>query len=367
MRVLLYTANGSGLGHLARITRLATALAEQDWSCLIVTGSVGATYLARPPNVDVCTLPCLTKAPDGSRQTRSGYDTVASVLALRSELLLNLADAFDPDLLVVDHKPAGIRGELLPTLRHLKTKAHLVLTLRDFGGLPDVVAETWCSDAAHEAAHLYDRVLIFGRQVAYDWNPMLEALGVRVQPTYLGFLVQPASATCPPSRQSGTLLVAGGGAHGAEFVVAATPLLARGGLPTPVTFCQGPLAPQHDSAVSHTLSSRFGVSILADVPDLEGACSAFRLVVSSAGSIVSQFAYGGIAAILVPRRQASKEQSMRASYWSATTPFFSVLRPGLDPAPPDLEALLTRTTLVVAGATHFTFPAAAANVLLGKH
>ena len=130
-RVLFYSHDTYGLGHLRRSRALATAITQADSriSALILTGSPVAGRFPFPDNVDHIRLPGVTKTPDGDYESERLGLHIDETTALRAGLIKATVEHFDPDILIVDKEPTGFRGELLPALEWLKAKrkAHLVL------------------------------------------------------------------------------------------------------------------------------------------------------------------------------------------------------------------------------------------------
>src|SRR6056297_2059109 len=117
-RVMLYSHDTFGLGHLRRSRALASAITRADpgASALILTGSPVAGRFTFPRRVDHIRLPGVTKRSDGSYvSTTFGMDIDATT-SLRSGLIQSAIEKYQPDLLIVDKEPTGFRGELLPAL-----------------------------------------------------------------------------------------------------------------------------------------------------------------------------------------------------------------------------------------------------------
>lgn len=312
---LIFTANGSGLGHVSRAVKIANAFARRQWSVLVITGNPAANYLSCDRGVDIVRIPCLEKSRDGSRKSRTNYSDTATVLQSRRSLILTLAVESNPSLLIVDHKPAGIAGELLDTLWELKTRnVPRVLLLRDFGGDLTVARRTWDQDNAWSALQLYSQVVILGRESAYDWSSLISHVKDNVPISYLGFLVANRKAVANLSERSGSLIIGGGGAHAYElFLTAINDLICV--LPHPVTLCTGPLMDPQDRTRVSALANK-NATVKEYIPSLERHLHSFQVTISQAGSISSELAYSGVNTVLVPRDQESREQHMRALYWA---------------------------------------------------
>src|SRR2546428_4211044 len=120
-RVVLYSHDTMGLGHMRRNLLIAQTLAGGDLGAtvLLVCGAVQAGALILPAGVDCLTLPALRKEPSGEYDARRLEVSLAELIELRARTIRAAVDAFRPDLLVADNVPRGALGELEPTLRDL--------------------------------------------------------------------------------------------------------------------------------------------------------------------------------------------------------------------------------------------------------
>ena len=94
-----------------------------------------------------------------------------SVKKLRERIIQATARAYQPDLCLVDYRPTGVDGELLPMLRMLGRQRHAarVLLIRDILDDPLFVRERWRADRAMAALEeLYDEIWVYGCQGLYD-------------------------------------------------------------------------------------------------------------------------------------------------------------------------------------------------------
>ena len=172
-RVVLYSHDTFGLGHLRRSRALASALTQSDTvqSAIILTGSPVAGRFTFPERVDHVRLPGVTKLPDGSYISQTLGLDIEEITSLRAGLIESAIEQYAPDLLIVDKEPTGFRGELLPTLKRLKAdgKTKIVLGLRDVLDEPKVLATEWARNGAIEATEeFYDDMWIYGVKSVYD-------------------------------------------------------------------------------------------------------------------------------------------------------------------------------------------------------
>ncbi len=174
IRLLIYSHDTFGLGHLQRclkISRVLTARFPQV-SILIVTGSPVSHKYEFPPRVDYVKLPSVRKVGPEKYEPRTLTASFETVLSLRSELVLKSVQSFQPHVLLVDHSPVGMKGELLPTLNWLGTHEHSTITilgLRDIIDSPEAVTKLWQEKGIYNVLEKsYGHIFIYGSQSVYD-------------------------------------------------------------------------------------------------------------------------------------------------------------------------------------------------------
>ena len=125
-----------------------------------------------PPGVDFMKLPSVIKRDTGvwhPLRLRIGLDKTK---ALRIGTIQEVAHVFQPQLLLVDHVPVGIWGELLPLLEMLKRRDDppvIVLGLRDILDRPEVTRALWERDGSYQAIRkFYDEIFIYGCREVFD-------------------------------------------------------------------------------------------------------------------------------------------------------------------------------------------------------
>src|SRR5262249_47391538 len=129
------------------------------------------------------------------------------VLAIRTRLLEGLIESFRPDLMLVDHMPHGIVGELtgpLRLLRRRRRRARVLLGLRDILGAPVDICRAWRREGAYEAAERwYDGVCIYGCADVFDLAREYEFPGsIADKCTYCGYVTREQA---PPPLDDGDL------------------------------------------------------------------------------------------------------------------------------------------------------------------
>ncbi|MDA7966385.1 hypothetical protein [Ruegeria sp.] len=223
-RILFYSHDTFGLGHLRRSRALASAITQADprASALILTGSPVAGRFTFPRRVDHVRLPGVTKRSDGSYAARTIGMGIDEVTELRSGLIQTAVQQFDPDVLIVDKEPTGFRGELLPTLEHLEhsRNTRLVLGLRDVLDEPEVLAAEWQrKDAIAATERFYDEIWVYGLRSVYDPTeglPLSPATQGRIH--WTGYLRRDLGPVGEAPEQPYILITPGGGGDGKAMV-----------------------------------------------------------------------------------------------------------------------------------------------------
>src|ERR1043166_1340658 len=122
-RVLIYSHDSFGLGHVSRCRTIANALvaADPNVSVLIVSGSpVIGSYEFRS-GIDFVRIPGVVKQIEtGEYDSANLRVGVEHTMEMRTRIIRDTADIYRPDLFIVDKEPTGLRGEVVPALRLLK-------------------------------------------------------------------------------------------------------------------------------------------------------------------------------------------------------------------------------------------------------
>lgn len=172
-RIVLYSHDTMGLGHMRRNLAIARALraTESQPAILLIAGAHELGALAIPEGVDCLTLPAIGKRSDGCYQPRSLPISLQQLVALRSHTITAAIQAFDPDVFIVDKVPLGMFNELEPCLRWLRARgqARCVLGLREVLDTPATVLREWQAGGYETAIRrFYDAVWIYGDSTVYD-------------------------------------------------------------------------------------------------------------------------------------------------------------------------------------------------------
>lgn len=224
-RILLYSHDTFGLGHIRRSRTIANAItaADENATALILTGSPVAGRFTFPERVDHIRLPGVTKMVDGSYMSETLGMDIDDTTALRSGLIKATIKQYNPDMVIVDKEPTGFRGELLSSLKWLKEHCphtQIVLGLRDVLDDPKLLAKEWGRKGAVAAAEtFYDEIWVYGLEAIY--NPVAglglsDAAKARIH--YTGYLRRENLNEPTAENDPYVMITPGGGGDGEAMV-----------------------------------------------------------------------------------------------------------------------------------------------------
>ena len=228
-RVLIYSHDTFGLGHLRRSRAIANAIVAEwpDASVVIISGSPVIGNFEFAHGVDYVRIPGVTKLPDGDYRSLNLNLALEGAVSLRRDLILQAVKSFQPDVFIVDKEPTGFRGEILPALDFLKHRGcRLVLGIRDVMDEPALLVPEWeRKDATDALMRYYDEVWVYGLKDVYQPLAALDLPAhVQARITYTGYLrrevPQTPSMTRYPkiTRRPFILVTAGGGGDGDDMI-----------------------------------------------------------------------------------------------------------------------------------------------------
>ena len=326
-RVLIYSHDTFGLGHLRRCRTIAHALvaAHPNLSVLILSGSPIIGSFDFRARVDFVRIPGVIKLRNGEYTSLNLHIDIDKTLAMRSSIIKHTAEAFDPDVILVDKEPLGLRGEVEETLHLLKGRGtHIVLGLRDVLDEPASLAPEWHRKRAVPALRdLYDEIWIYG--LPQIWEPLAEISlpkSVRQKMTYTGYLPRSVSPGLPDrsspdiTKRPYLLVTTGGGGDGEELIEWVLRTYESDEmLPFPALLVLGPFMRPERQADFMERAARLGrVEAITFDPHLE-------ILEQNAAGVVSMGGYNTFCeilsmdkrAIMVPRTVPRREQYIRVA------------------------------------------------------
>ncbi|HEY5898152.1 MAG TPA: hypothetical protein VIV54_11335 [Burkholderiales bacterium] len=224
-RILIYSHDTFGLGHLRRCRTIAHALVERykHLSVLILSGSPIIGSFDFRSRVDFVRVPGVIKLRNGEYTPLNLHIDIGETLSMRASIIQHTAEMFDPDIFIVDKEPVGLRGEVLPTLKALKRRGtRLVLGLRDVMDEPRLLEPEWQRKKAMPALReLYDEIWIYGLpQICDPLEGIAVPQRVRQKMVYTGYLHREVPQHGTPARMPDIasrpylLVTTGGGGDG---------------------------------------------------------------------------------------------------------------------------------------------------------
>lgn len=335
MKLMVYSHDAFGLGNIRRMLEICQYLlkAIPDLSILLVSGSPMLQSFRLPPGLDYIKLPCLNRGKSGELSAKYLRLDVNTTVKLRSDLILTAALSYKPDILMVDKKPYGIKGELKETLSTLKIdlpQTKLVLLLRDILDLSVTTRAEWKKEGYYSAIyHLFHQVLVVGTPEVFNLReeyafPSRVAEKVR----FCGYLRKEAGhqsrhvlrreLNLQPSQKL-VLVTPGGGEDGYPML---STYLQGQHLTNPeirsLLFC-GPEMPAHEQRQLFQRAAQFPqVTIREFTDDMMSYINAADLVVCMGGyNTITEVLSQGKRAIAIPRISPGHEQLIRTERMAA--------------------------------------------------
>lgn len=228
-RVLIYSHDTMGLGHLRRCRAIAHSLVQRyhDLSVLILSGSPIIGSFDFSARVDFVRIPGVIKLSNGEYTSLNLGIDLEQTLKLRAGIIENTADLFSPDIFIVDKEPLGLRGEVKGTLKLLKKRGtRLVLGLRDVMDEPRMLVPEWHRKNVMPAlGNLYDEIWVYGLpQICDPLEGLKVPRSVRRKMIYTGYLPRSTRGDRPPRNvpmivnNPYILVTTGGGGDGEGLI-----------------------------------------------------------------------------------------------------------------------------------------------------
>ena len=325
-RILMYSHDTFGLGHLRRCRTIAHALVDRfkGLTVLIISGSQIAGAFDFKARVDFVKIPSVIKLYSGEYTSINNHIDIADTLAIREALILETAEFFDPDVFIVDKEPMGLRGEVEKTLVALQMKGcTTVLGLREVMDSAELLEEEWRKkEVMDKIAGLYDEIWVYGPPDFWDPLQGLETPDrIRQKLRYTGFLQRDIPSIEHPRIQQPLpekyiLVTAGGGGDGADIM--SMVLAAREhdrALDYPLVLVPGPFMKTEEREEIHQRANALKDVLVIDFDN------ELETIMDGATAVVGMCGYNTFCEVLsfdkpalfVPRTRPRKEQLIRAT------------------------------------------------------
>jgi len=326
-RLLIYSHDSFGLGHLRRCRSIALSLVARHpkLSVMIISGLPLIARFGFHSQIHVTLVPGIIKTDAGEYRALSTEHDIHDAIEQRSRIILETAQSFRPDLLLVDKEPLGVRGEVEAALDWAKRHGvPMVLGLRDVMDEPGLLAREWArKNAVAAIADYYDEIWVYGLPQIFDPLAGIELTpAVRRRIVFTSYLRRsdddgaPDEALEQPVESPFLLVTPGGGGDGDRLVDWVLKAIEHDReIPHRVLIVSGPFMNAERRAHFQARAARLPqVSIVDFVPGME------RLMASAAG-VVAMGGYNTFCeilsfdkpAVIVPRTTPRLEQFIRAS------------------------------------------------------
>lgn len=326
-RILIYSHDTFGLGHLRRCRAIAHSLVDRfkQLSVLILSGSPIIGSFDFRARVDFVRIPGVIKLRNGEYTSLNLHLDIEQTLKLRGSIIRHTAEMFQPDIFIVDKEPMGLRGEVRETLEMLKPRGtRLVLGLRDVMDEPRALEPEWQRKNVLPALReLYDEIWVYGLpQICDPLEGISLPIRVRQKMIYTGYLKREVPAWGAPPRlpeitnRPFLLVTTGGGGDGEaliEWVLRAyeqDPLL-----PYPALLVLGPfMQPERQAEFMDRAARLKRVDCITFHSNLEALLARAAAVVAMGGyNTFCEVLSLDKRALLVPRTAPRLEQFIRTS------------------------------------------------------
>jgi len=324
-RVLIYSHDSFGLGHLRRCREIAHRLvgADSNTSVLILSGSPIIGSFDFRARVDFVRIPGVIKLRNGEYTSLKLHIDTEHTLAIRSAIVERTAEIFDPHLFLVDKEPLGLCGEVRDTLAMMKARGTAcVLGLRDVMDDPVLLEAEWRrKNVLPTLEAFYDEIWVYGLPQFCDplaGIPLSTSLRNRVIYTgYLGRHVSEAAPDFVPEKiDDPFLLVTVGGGGDGEAIIdwVLSAYEADPDLPYPALLVLGPfMASQHQADFLRRTNLLPNVEAITFNAHIESLMARAKAVVCMGGyNTMCEILTLEKQAIVVPRVAPVNEQWIRA-------------------------------------------------------
>lgn len=331
MRLLIYSHDSFGLGHLRRCRAIAHALVDRysDLSVLILSGSPIIGSFNFKSRVDFVRIPGVIKLRNGDYTSLALHIDISETLALRESIIQHTAEVFQPNFFLVDKEPLGLRGEVKSTLEMLKAKnVPLILGIRDVLDDPELLKPEWeRKEAIPALQEFYDQIWVYG--LPEISNPFLgidEIESVEDRIHYTGYLKRDIEFSNHfnlrdyPFKEPYLLVTPGGGGDGAQMIDYVLEAYEGENPPNyPALIILGPFMPVEDRRrFQKRVKNLDRVRIMTFKPQIETLIEKAAAVVAMGGyNTFCELLSFDKPSLLIPRKTPRREQFIRAKRASA--------------------------------------------------
>jgi len=320
-RVLFYVQHLLGIGHLARASRIASALHDNGFDLTLVTGGSDVEGFPSPNVKHVVLAPVIASEGFSGLARPDGTPVDQLFLAQRRDMLLATFESVRPDTVITEAFPFGrrqMRFELLPLLEAIRTRADRPMLA---ASIRDIMQERVKPGRNEETAELvrdhFDLVMLHGDQRfarLEETFPLAGSIADRIE--YTGLV---AGTPPEPTVERFDVLVSAGGGAAGRALIEATVGAAQASSPNQKwALITGPNLPQADFDEA-SRNAPDNLSVYRFRRDFPSLLTGAELSVSQAGyNTVCDLLRAGCRSLLVPFAAGGEtEQTSRAERLAA--------------------------------------------------
>lgn len=321
-RILIYSHDTFGLGHLRRCRAIAHEIVDRykGVSVLIISGSPVIGSFEFKARVDFIRIPGIIKLHDGEYTSLGLHIDLSETLAIREAIIRQTAKIYAPDLFIVDKEPLGLHGEVRNTLHDLKARGvRTVLGLRDVLDDEKTLLDEWVEKQVFPNIDtLYDEIWIYGVREFYQplkGLPLEDSVMDKI--IYTGYLQRAAENTAVNDTAPNApylLVTPGGGRDGSELIDLVVSTYANySSLPYHVLIVLGPFMQAEDRQhFHHQIEGMERITLLDFHPRMESLIAGSSGMITMGGyNTFCEILSFDKPALLLPRITPRTEQLIR--------------------------------------------------------
>lgn len=248
-KVMFYCQHILGMGHLIRSVEIVRGLIPDFQICFINGGQVIKEF-EFPPEIEVVNIPAVKTDSEFTELTPVDDSlTMSELETIRTKMLLDVCDRFQPDILIIELFPFGRRRfsfELIPLMEKAKAMGTKIVS-----SVRDIVVTKQDQQRHEEKVCLlinkyFDMLLIHGDPNFVKLNLSFSRIDDLNCPVhYTGYVVQPVPKLQKIDNKPLILVSVGGGRFGHDLLecVAHTAPMLKDRIPHHLQVFTGPFCP----------------------------------------------------------------------------------------------------------------------------
>ncbi|MFW5836705.1 MAG: glycosyltransferase family protein, partial [Desulfovibrionaceae bacterium] len=313
--------------HIRRTLAIASHLKGRAANILILTGSPLVGRFDFPKRVDFVRIPGMIKHSNDLYLPHSIRIDPKKALRIRRSIITATAKSFMPDLFIVDKAPLGLKREIMPTLKWMRSQSpriRTVLGLRDIMDDADSTRKDWSDKGVYRVmSKYYSEIWVYGHQELYD--PVQEydiPDEITAKMIFTGYIprktwgadTKPKRSKAPSRSNKLVVATAGGGGDGYPLMDALLKAMeAESRPPFRAVLVSGPFMLPEERRDLAARAKKVGAPFFHFYRRMERLLGAADLVVSMGGyNTICEILSHRKPSLILPRETPRMEQRIRA-------------------------------------------------------